>query len=186
MFLCQKLSTLGFCYRDGMEGYEKKLNDHDRRCRIKTIPTLVEIISYATYPCTCFVGPSFEYKDYIDFIEGENIYQNIPFHFWEGTFKFLKGIPCFAGVILTGSYITAPDLAKDEFGQHNMLWQFALCAIVLWNLKFSAYSCWFFADGTSIISGFAYGGTDEKGNAKYDRNRAFDFCTIEFGTNPRD
>lgn len=50
MFLCQKLSTLGYCYQDGMGKFSDTLTPHQKECRLFRIPTLVEIIGYATYP----------------------------------------------------------------------------------------------------------------------------------------
>lgn len=46
IILCQKLSTLGFCYRDGLPEYEKQLSSHAKRCKLDEIPTVIEILSY--------------------------------------------------------------------------------------------------------------------------------------------
>ena len=184
MFLWQKLSTLGFWYQDGMKN-ETQLDSHGRRCRIFKIPTFVEMLSYATYPCTCYVGPSFEFKDYINFIEEKGDYSEIPFWFWKGVLKYVKGIPCMIIVIITGFYISKSLLLSEEFGNYNFFKQNWYCFIFLINFKYGIYAVWYFADGTSILSGLGYVGKDAKGKHNFDRVKAFNYWDIEFGTNPR-
>ncbi|CAI2361780.1 unnamed protein product [Moneuplotes crassus] len=194
MFLCQKLSTLGYCYQDGMGKFDKELNDHtrntsesillsNRKCKLFKIPTMVEIVSYATYPCTCYIGPSFEYKYYIDFIDQKGQYRNIPFDFWKGFTKYIKGIPCFVILLVSGSIASKDLLVSDEFAEMNFLKQLFYSYIFVMNFKYSAFACWFFADGTSILSGLGFSGRKEKN--EYNSVKAFSWANIELATSPR-
>lgn len=68
MMLTAKLSSVAFCYRDGGKKDEELLPE-EREKKIVKIPSVMEMLSYSYFCCGCLVGPFFEYKDYITFIE---------------------------------------------------------------------------------------------------------------------
>lgn len=88
-------------------------------------------------------------------------------------------------VIITGIIVNSDRLMSEEFGQLSFLEQNWLSYLFLVNFKYSGYTCWFFADGTSILSGLGYTGKDKDGKNNFDRVQAFNYREIEFGTCPR-
>lgn len=185
VILCQKLSTLGFCYRDGAMD-DKDLTDHNRRCKLKEIPTFYELISYSSYPMNCSSGPFFEFADYRRFVYKEGLYRDPPLDFFKALFTYLYGIVMFGGVIACGMICPPDYLVTEEFAKENWFMQTFYSGIVLENMKFAGYALWFFADGVNILSGFCYNGKDKDGNNKYDINRGIDYKATELATTPRE
>ncbi|CAI2365211.1 unnamed protein product [Moneuplotes crassus] len=186
IILCQKLSTLGFCYRDGDPKYDNTLSKHDERCRIEKIPTIVEFLSYSNYPCITMLGPFFEFKDYINFIDQKGAYADSPFHFVKSLLKFSTGF-IFLGVsIYLDGVVYLDFMVSKEFGQLNFLTQTVYCFLYMKSYAYKLLAIFSFADGSNILSGFSYGGKDEKGNHKNDRNIACDIVMVEIGSNLRD
>ena len=90
MMLTAKLSSVAFCYRDGGKKDEELLPE-EREKKIVQIPSVMEMLSYSYFCCGCLVGPFFEYKDYINFIEQKGIYSKIPSTFFASLKRFLHG-----------------------------------------------------------------------------------------------
>ena len=114
------------------------------------------------------------------------MYEDIPFKFWEGTIKYLKGYLCIGVVIYTGTLVDLDYLPTKEFGALNALEQAFYLFIIYKNFTYKALTCWFFADGVNKLTGLTYGGKDKEGNHQFNRNIAVDYNTVEFGTNIRD
>jgi lysophospholipid acyltransferase len=184
--LCNKLSTLGFCYRDGTPGKEDKLNEHGVRCKISTIPTWMELISYSSYPCTCYVGPFFEYKDYLNFIERKEVYAGeVPFPVVRGTLVFLRGMLCMGIAIWMQTQASGLFVASKGFADSNWFMQQYYCFMLLAQFKYGAYTVWSFADGVNLLSGLRYGGKDKDGNDDFQRNVACNLVECELAYMPR-
>lgn len=185
VILCQKLSTLGFCYKDGGLD-DKDLSSHDRRCKLKEIPTFYELLSYNCYPMNCACGPFFEFADFRRFVNREGQYENPPLDLVKATLTFLYGFVCFGGIVVTGMVSNTDILVSKDFAELNWFMQMFHCTIVLENMKFAGYSLWFFADGVNILSGFSYNGKDKDGSNKYDINHGINYLGCELATTPRD
>lgn len=68
MMLTARLSSLAFCYSDGGKKDEELLPEEKEKKVVK-MPSVMEMLSYSYFCCGCLVGPFFEYRDYINFIE---------------------------------------------------------------------------------------------------------------------
>ena len=164
-----------------MEKYEGKLSEHSKECRIKTIPSFIEIISFQADPSTCIVGPFNEFRIYLDFIERKGRYQDIPISFWKAFMKNIRALSCFIIVAMTGKYGNREYLISPQFGAEPFYWRCTVAALICKNFMYAAYSCWFFSDGGNVASGYAYSGTDDKGSHKFN-HLSTNFAEIEFAT----
>jgi lysophospholipid acyltransferase len=91
MPLVLRLSSLGFIYSDGAKP-ESKLTEEQKKRKRDEKPTLLEILSYTSYPGSNMCGPFFEFSDYILFIEQKERYANIPSSVLFSTKKLCTGL----------------------------------------------------------------------------------------------
>ena len=180
-----------------MEKYSKGQDDDTKRCSINRIPSFVELLSYILYPGTCYVGPFFEFKDYIDFIEERNGYTNIPLCLGRASVKYLKGFACFGVIVFIGSIVDISYLSQSEYGNETFFLKMVYMYLAVSKFKYTGYSIWCFTDGANMLSGLGYSGegqalNDEpQGNItktypKFERNIGIKISSIEFASCPRD
>ena len=82
MPLVSRLSSLGYWYYDGLPERKKDLLEEQESRKLVYKPTLLEILSYISYPASNICGPFFEFRDYIDFIEENGKYwKNVRYPF---------------------------------------------------------------------------------------------------------
>lgn len=77
MVLTAKLSSLGFCYKDGMLKDSELTKDQIER-KLVDAPSIFELFSYTFFCCGCLIGPFFEFADFINFMEMKGHYKQIP------------------------------------------------------------------------------------------------------------
>jgi lysophospholipid acyltransferase 1/2 len=90
MLLVARMSSLGFCFKDGALKDEDLLKEQIER-KIVKLPSLLEILSYSYFCCGCLIGPFFEYNHYIEFIEERGVYAHIPNTVWPSIQRWLIG-----------------------------------------------------------------------------------------------
>ena len=95
MFIVLRLSSVAFCYRDGNDDIkdpQNELTPHQLEHRVFKTPTIIEMLSYSSGINGCVAGPFYEYKDYIDLINFEGRYKNMPSTVWPAARSFIKGL----------------------------------------------------------------------------------------------
>ena len=68
MSIC-KFSSLAFSYEDGGKDENELRNKHHKEYRVFEKPSLLEVLSFIYFYPTSIIGPSIEYKDFINFIK---------------------------------------------------------------------------------------------------------------------
>ncbi|XP_022104149.1 lysophospholipid acyltransferase 5-like [Acanthaster planci] len=121
---------------------ESKLSAEQKELNIKTTPTLLEMCGHTYFPGGFFAGPQFPMRRYLDFT---------------------------AEKLLDNDEGRLPDCVMPAFNRLGAAALYALLECVLAPI----YSNEFllseeFAEGACIMSGLAYNGKDEKGNAVWD------------------
>jgi hypothetical protein len=58
------------------------------------LPTLLELYGYTYFIPACTIGPFFEFKDFINFVESKEHYANVPSTLYPGLMKFGEGVIC--------------------------------------------------------------------------------------------
>lgn len=72
MISTQRFTSLAFSYYDGLKSDDQMSEDQKNQC-VKSLPTVLEYVSYIFNYQGILVGPLSYYRDYMDFITGENI-----------------------------------------------------------------------------------------------------------------
>ena len=185
VILWNKLSTLGFCYKDDSKD-TSHFDKHRLRCKIHDVPSLYELISYSCYPGGCIVGPYFEFKDYINFIEQKEQYSSIPLSLSKGLLKYVVATCCMSVAVYICQYINIDFYGSEKYNQSTLLMKLVYSWLNYTQFKYKGYSIWSFSDGANILSGLSYSGKDEKGNALYKAVVSINILGTEFGKSPRD
>lgn len=75
MVITQKVTSLAFSIHDGFARNDSELTKSQRFYAVYQLPSPLEYFSYALAFPALMAGPVLFYKDYIDFIDGNNLIQ---------------------------------------------------------------------------------------------------------------
>jgi len=186
MPLVARLSSLGYCYRDGMIENSDKLSDEQKERKIEKLPSFMELFSYCSYPGGCIIGPFFEYADYINFVELKGRYAVIPYSLFSSFRKFGDAILFMILALFFMEKFPVYYLGTIEFSKHSFLYKNVYLYFAMAGARYKLYSAFYYADGAVVMSGLSYNGLDEKGNSTWDRIVPMNGYSIETGTNMRE
>ena len=93
MSIC-KFSSLAFSYEDGMKKDEEMKNRHHREYRVYEKPSLLEVLSFVYFYPTAIIGPSIEFKDFINFMTETDCYSKLGENIVYILTQYLYGILC--------------------------------------------------------------------------------------------
>lgn len=164
MTIC-KFSSLAFSYDDGAKEDKEFINAHNREYKIKDKPSFIEVLSFVYFYPTAIVGPSIEFKDFIDFIHKRNCYSHLPklYLFKQGSLYFLLSLGVMAGYALGSPKIPISRLCDADFGEkHNLLIKLIYLYFSLVFVRMKYYSGWTLSYCCLIINGIAYTETTDK------------------------
>lgn len=77
-----KFTNFAFNVVDGYKSPER-LSAYQNKYKIPVIPSFFEYFSYIYFFGSSIMGPAFEFVDYIDYINKQNEFKNIPFSGWQ-------------------------------------------------------------------------------------------------------
>lgn len=77
MFVCTKIWTLAWSYRDGAVD-DKLLNEGMKERRVHNLPSVFEFTSYIAFAPGCLCGPNLEYTDFENWAAMEADYKSVP------------------------------------------------------------------------------------------------------------
>jgi lysophospholipid acyltransferase len=157
MIIC-KFSTIAFNYEDGGKDEAELKLDYFKSKRLLEKPTLLEIFSFIFFYPSCLIGPSFEFKDYMDFIKEEGEFDNIPYT--RCNIEFLKEF-LIASVCMTIFGILDPifdiDFAGTKaFGDRSIFYKIIYVYITMVALRAKYYSGWKLSAAALNLCGFNY------------------------------
>lgn len=78
MIITQKVTSLAFSIHDGFTREEKDLTKSQKYHAIQQLPSALEYFAFMLHFQSLMAGPLVFYKDYIEFIEGQNILKHAP------------------------------------------------------------------------------------------------------------
>ena len=158
MVLVCKLTSVVFCYEDGMIPDDKFRNDYQKEKKIVNSPSLLEFFSYSFYVSTAIVGPYTEYADFRKFIYQEKEYSNIPMFkaiycsLWELAYG---GICMFMFLSYKDTY-NPSFVATEEFGQFGFFYKLFYLNMAMNINQCKYYVAWKFITSVNIFNGLAY------------------------------
>ncbi len=118
MSIC-KFTSIVFSYDDGGKEDKDIYNDHDKKYKIIKKPTFLEFCSFIYFYPTALVGPSLEFKDFMDFIDLKEAYANMSIirNIKYGLFYFFYSFLYMIIYAIGTSIIPISYVANKEFGK---------------------------------------------------------------------
>ena len=164
---------------------------------VKTLPSVIEILSYSFYCQTAALGVFFEFRDYKRFIEKTEEYANIPNPILPSLVLLAKSI-AFSGILVLGSaHFSVEGCWSDRFLEFSYLGKIAYMTLTSCVKRCFYYAPFHATNGAIIACGHGYNGIektekkdDEKPTKKpahrWDKIVAVFFYNCETTTSPMD
>jgi lysophospholipid acyltransferase len=158
MILVCKLTSVVYCFEDGLKPDEEFRNDYQKEKKIVEQPSLLEVFSYSYYYSTAVVGPYSEFADFRRFINLEKEFSNIPmfkamyFSLYEAAYGLIS---CYLYLGYKGTYYCA-FVVTQEFANFNFFYKlfYLNMAMLVNGCKF--YIAWKLITATNIFNGMSY------------------------------
>ncbi|KAG0241405.1 lysophospholipid acyltransferase [Actinomortierella wolfii] len=188
MIMTMKLTSWAFSVEDGRRN-PKELSRHQQLQAIHEFPSLLQFLSYIFFFPAVLVGPSFDYADYIRFVELETFKDpatgkiTIPKGRVTSSMKaFGFALVALAGLASVGSKLDPFWCLELEWKELPFWQRFAYIQLVAFAARFKYYAVWKLAEGACILAGFGYNGQDPKtGEAKWDASTNINIWAYETG-----
>ena len=190
-----KFTSIAFCYEDGLKNDEDFKCEHHKKYKIKSIPTILEYVSYIFFYPTAIIGPFIEYKDFINFIEEKNCYENltskkkITYLLKQGTIRLLLSF------FFMGTYAFFLPMVPVEFlGEKDFVIKYPKFYQRIFYLLLTGpavrsryYSGWLLNTSTLAFNGIAYDEKVENGIIipNVEKGSYGSILAYEFSMNPR-
>jgi lysophospholipid acyltransferase len=171
MSIC-KFSSLAFSYEDGSKELKDMKNAHHREYRIVEKPTLLEVLSFIYFYPTSIIGPSIEFKDFINFINEKDCYSDLKKHFSyifvEGLKYFVYSFLAMAAYAIISNKFPVEAVVEKDFGKHSLIYTLVYIKICIPGVRAKYYSGWILSYATVIFSGLSY--TEKEKNGKIEKS----------------
>ena len=187
-----KYSSFAFSYSDGGKDINAIRSAHQKQSRIEKIPSLFEYASYIYFYPTAIVGPFIEYKDFINFIDKKDCYQNLTskliYIFSQGIQKLFIAIFFIVIFALYGGKYPMTLVGTAEFRKiYPEWWKRILYMYICGPVARSKYYiAWALTYSSLIFSGMSYGETENNNIIipNVDKGSYGSIIYTEFGPNP--
>ena len=190
MSIC-KFSSLAFSYEDGIKDEKDFKNQHHKEYRIINQPTLLEVLSFVYFYPTAIIGPSLEYKDFINFICEIDCYRRLNENFLyilrTGLFYFIGSFACMGFYAVISQKLPVSKVVEEDFGKHNIFYVLAYIYCCIPAVRARYYSGWLLSYSTVIFVGAAYTekiNKDGKLEKSLEKGSYGSIITCEWGINP--
>ncbi|KAI1311071.1 lysophospholipid acyltransferase [Mortierella claussenii] len=188
MILTMKLTSWAFSVQDGRRN-PKELSKYQQQHAITTFPSLLHYLSYIFFFPSVLVGPTFEYMDYIRFIELTQFRdpKTGKIHWPAGRTMAAFKTFLFSLVALASLAVVAPKL--DVLWTIDPAWKalpfylrLGYIQLASFAARFKYYAVWKMAEGACVLAGFGYNGHDSKtGEPRWDATSNIDVWAYETG-----
>ncbi|ELU07319.1 hypothetical protein CAPTEDRAFT_24585, partial [Capitella teleta] len=186
----QKLSSLGFCIKDGSVKDETKLTPVMKLRAVKEVPTLTEFLSYMFCFHNLMCGPFSFYNDYIAFMDGTcfvkakelrlqllHVEPFIPSCSLISPLCTCEVRQLPAALLLPFSSLLLQTEAEFLALGFVRKMLFIMACTTLHRFKY--YFAWKLGELVNLAAGLGFNGYDESGKAKWDLINNADIFTIE-------
>ncbi|KAI7832438.1 MBOAT, membrane-bound O-acyltransferase family-domain-containing protein [Gamsiella multidivaricata] len=188
MILTMKLTSWALSVHDGRRN-PKELSKYQQEHAITTFPNLLHYLSYVFFFPAVLVGPSFEYMDYIRFIELSTFKdpKTGKVHWPAGRLAASMKTFLFSLIALASLAVFAPKLdvlwtLDPAFKALPFVLRFIYVMLSAFAARFKYYAVWKMAEGACVLAGFGYNGVDPKtGKPRWDASSNIDVWAYETG-----
>jgi len=126
-------------------------------------------MSYTFFYASSLVGPAFDFREYIDFVNVSGEFASIPSSFFAALYQLTAGFICLVLTVVLAAPCSPKLAATQDFV--NLPWWrrvlFMHAASFVTRVRY--YTAWSFATANCIKSGFSYNGKDKNGKDQWDR-----------------
>ncbi|KAG0254446.1 lysophospholipid acyltransferase [Mortierella polycephala] len=188
MILTMKLISWAFSVHDGRRN-PKELSRYQLEHAVQTFPSLLHYLSYIFFFPAVLVGPSFEYMDYIRFIELSEFRdpKTGKVHWPPGRVKASLSSFFFALIALASLATLGPKM--DVLWTVDPAWKalpwilrLGYVQLAAFAARFKYYAVWKMAEGACVMAGFGYNGRDPKtGEIRWDATSNINVWAYETG-----
>lgn len=183
MMLTGRLMICAMNYRDGARKPDE-MHPSRANCAVKRIPNPLEFLGFSFFYPAVLAGPVFDMQHYLQFQRQYGL-PKLPTCYLQilkrvllvafSVYVFVNGIPYFSrDYMWDGRYY--------EFDFFKRLW-FPVIMVIMFTSRY--HMVWYLAEAALILAGMGYNGTDEKGNAKWDKVLQTDMIRFELAPNPQ-
>jgi lysophospholipid acyltransferase len=120
----------------------------------------LEVLSFVYFYPTAIIGPSLEYKDFINFMTETDCYsklrENIKYILTQGTIYFIGSFICMGFYAILAVKLPVARVVEEDFGQHNVFYVLAYIYFCIPGVRARYYSGWLLSYSTVIYTGIAY------------------------------
>ncbi|KAJ3171322.1 lysophospholipid acyltransferase, partial [Irineochytrium annulatum] len=184
MVLVVKLTSFAWSVYDGTRP-ASELSKQQQEYAIRKYPSLIQFLGFVCFFPSFLVGPSFEFKDYDDFIARRKPFDKIPSRVWPVTRCLLYAVGMLYIYIRFGSTWNFDIATKPEFMEQPFWARLAWLQVYGFMSRTKYYGAWKLSEGACIIAGIGFNGYDEKGKPRWDRAENVDIFNLEFASNPQ-
>ncbi|KAJ3080235.1 lysophospholipid acyltransferase, partial [Quaeritorhiza haematococci] len=192
-----KLTSFAWCAHDGAKLKKEKdengkdLHPSQKRRAIVEMPSLIEYLGYMFFFGGFLVGPSFEFKDYKDFIDQRPPFDSIPSSAIP-TLKCIGTAAAYFGlmIFLEQTYTFQHALLDPKFQASPFWYRFLFINLASFVARTKYYGAWKLSEGVCNLVGVGYNGVDEQKKAvngspihKWNRVQNVAIRRIELGEN---
>lgn len=156
------------------------------------MPTLGEYIGYVVFSPGCVAGPFIEYRHFIDWLDLEGDYADMPRGLSLPTLlptiqTTVKAYACFGVMVLINEYLGfgyAVCGEADWADKTTFLQRFVYYNVVLTGLRWRYYSVFTFQEANLVSAGLTWNGFGPNGSHKWDKLPGILIWDVEFSASP--
>ncbi|KAG0307284.1 lysophospholipid acyltransferase [Linnemannia gamsii] len=188
MILTMKLTSWAFNVYDGRRN-PKELSRYQQEHAITTFPSLLHYLSYVFFFPAVLVGPSFEYMDYIRYIELSQFRdpKTGKIHWPAG--RVMASMKSFFFSLIALACLATIGPKLDVLWTLDPAWKalpwvlrFGYVQLAAFAARFKYYAVWKMAEGACVMAGFGYNGQDPKtGESLWDATSNINVWAYETG-----
>lgn len=132
---------------------------HNQYSKIITKPSFLEVVSFVYFYPTCVIGPSFDFKDYYDFIYFKKCYSRIPFLLTmkQGLMYFVLAFSCIGVHAGLRKKFALEYLGSIEYGDHSIWYKIGYINIAMITHRSKFYSGFILSYASMLVCGIGYG-----------------------------
>jgi lysophospholipid acyltransferase len=160
MLITSKVIMLFFDLYDGTKPLEN-LSDFQKKNCLKKKPTLFEFYGYIYFFPSFLVGPVFNMKEYLDFID-MSLFETVPNKKQPKSFipsikKFFIGLICGLITILLGNKYGLEHFRENKFYEnYNFLQRLGYLWLGTFACRWPYYYAWIVAEASCILCGIGF------------------------------
>uniref|UniRef100_A0A7S0VR22 Uncharacterized protein n=1 Tax=Hemiselmis tepida TaxID=464990 RepID=A0A7S0VR22_9CRYP len=185
LLLTQKMMNIAFALHDSSRK-DADLNEEQRKRQIRKPLSFTEYYGYIFCMHTLLAGPSADYTEYIQWIDGSKLAGQRHSPLLAVGKKVLCAVFCLWMFIGLGASWSVTELGNPDWvSKHAWWWVLTYNQVALCMGRHRYYFAWVLSDAACNAAGFGFNGVDARGAPKWDAVLNIRYLDVEAATNFR-